>query len=99
MAATEADVSVGDIVFWFTSLDWSDIIEDLKVDDALNAEVLVSSIFNDTYWVDDFRNWWDFSPEENDGMSDEDIRTQLREVIEVPLIEEFKANWNSLVNV
>lgn len=78
--------------------DWSDIVNDLEAEGTLDAETLVSCIFNDTYWVDSFRDCCEITPDENEYLSDDDVRQQIRDAIEIPLTIAFKTNWKYVTN-
>lgn len=97
MYVATANYDLNSIVEWFTQLDLTDIWEDLKGSDWLNPEQIANNILTNTdWWSSDFRQWCQFTEEEDEYLTDEELYEQLSELIEPALAKYFKEHWDDL---
>jgi hypothetical protein len=88
------DIPINLMVEWFThDLDYSEIIEELANSDDLTPESLVNEIFITPWWIDSFYEKF-LSEENTNDMNNDEVNNQIREVLEVPLINYFNENWD-----
>jgi hypothetical protein len=96
--ATENGYYINELLEFFTRLDISEIWDDLKNDEYFNPSTLADSLlYNATeIWIDKFRDWCEFSDEENELLSDDELADQVAEYIRVPLEQYYTENWKEL---
>ena len=87
------------IVEWFTKLDLTDLWEDLKSSNWLCPEELANNVIvNPGWWGSEFREWCQFTEEENELLDDQTLYEQLTELVEPALAKYFKDHWLDLTN-
>lgn len=96
--ATENAYYIDELVDWFSKLDISEVWDELKNDEYFNPSTLVDSLlYNATeIWIDSFREWCEFTDEENELLSNDELADQVAEYIRIPLEQYYIANWKDL---
>ena len=96
--ATTYNYNINDIVKWFAKLDLSDLWEGSGGTNWLNPEQLANDILiNTDWWSDEFREWCQFTKDENEHLDDQTLYEQLTESVEPALAKYFKEHWLDLV--
>ena len=86
------------IVEWFIDLDLTEIWEDLKDTDQLNPEQVAKDILGNTdWWSSEFREACEFTEEENEHLTDQELYEQLSESVEPALAKYFKEHWDDML--
>ena len=94
--ATRYDYSIEGLVQWFSQIDLTDIWNNLKEVDSLNPEQLAENLLESSDWVEDLREYCEFTEEENNYLSDEDLINQCREALTPALTKYFTEYWEDL---
>lgn len=96
--ASENGFYIDEIVDWFSRLDISDIWNDLKEGGFLSPSELTRDLLENASktWVNEFREWCEFTEEENKFLSDDELITQVSDYIRIPLEQYYIANWKDL---
>ena len=99
MLVATANYDLNSIVEWFAKLDLTEIWEDLKDSNWLCPEELANNIMINTgWWSDEFREWCQFTEDENELLDDQTLYEQLTELVEPALAKYFKEHWEDLTN-
>lgn len=91
------DIPIDSMIYWFThNVDYAEIIEELSNCNDLTPESLVNEIFITPWWIDSF--YEEFLLEENtDDINADEANNQIREVLELPLINYFTEHWKEFI--
>ena len=99
LVATNYSYDLDSIVEWFAQLDLTDLWEGSKGSDWLNPEQLANDVMiNTDWWSDEFREWCQFTEDENELLDDQTLYEQLTELVEPALAKYFKEHWEDLTN-
>lgn len=99
MLIATANYDLNSIVEWFAKLDLTEIWEDRKKSEGLSPEqIAIDILVNTNWWSFDFREWCQFTEDENENISDQELYEQLSELVEPALAKYFREHWLDLTN-
>jgi hypothetical protein len=99
MLVATSNYNINSIVEWFAELDLTELWEDLKKANWLSPEQIANDILVNTgWWSFDFREWCQFTEDENENISDQELYEQLTELVEPALAKYFREHWLDLTN-
>ena len=99
MLVATANYDLNSIVEWFAKLDLTEIWEDRKKSEGLSPEqIAIDILVNTNWWSFDFRQWCQFTEDENELLDDQTLYEQLTESVEPALAKYFKEHWEDLTN-
>jgi hypothetical protein len=92
VVATSYSYDLDSIVKWFAQLDLTELWE------GSNPEQLANDVMiNTDWWSCDFREWCQFTEEENEFLDDQTLYEQLSELVEPALTKYFREHWDDIL--